>query len=410
MDPERWRRVEELYHSALEHDPEQRHSFLVAVCGAEEDILHEVETLLRVDAHGDVVIDKPAFSAKDLEDSQVLGTETPPSLSPGTEVGPYVIESQIGAGGMGEVYRARDTRLRRKVALKFLCEDVADDAGRRSRFESEARAVAALNHPNIVSIFDFGQLNGYPYAVSELIEGQSLRALLRKGAVPVRKLIDFAVQIADGLAAAHGAEIAHRDLKPENIMLSKEGRIKILDFGLAQRTPHRLEPSPDGSGTGINLTEPGTVVGTPGYMSPEQARGAGADYRSDQFSFGLVLYELATGKQAFAKSSTVETLTAILRDEPAPIERKLPAPLRWAIDRCLAKEPRRFPGMENAVCGWDGPADHAQWGRRGIRVSRRQVCLLCKNDATRDLASLNGGRRRGVGGSPAITFPLEPIR
>jgi serine/threonine protein kinase/Tol biopolymer transport system component len=344
MDPERWRRVEELYHSALERDPEQRHSFLVAVCGADEDILHEVETLLQVDAHGDFVIDKPAWddaahtSARRREESLLV--TAPPSLSPGTDVGPYVIESRIGTGGMGEVYRARDTRLRRKVALKFLREDVADDAGRRRRFESEARAVAALNHPNIVSIFDFGQLNGYPYAVSELIEGQSLRMLLRRGPVPVRKLIDIAVQVADGLAAAHAARIAHRDLKPENMMITNEGRVKILDFGLAQTAPHRMETSQDASGTGVNLTEPGTIVGTPSYMSPEQARGAVADYRSDQFSFGLVLYELATGKQAFAKATTVETLTSIVRDEPAPIERKLPGPLRWTMDRCLAKDPR----------------------------------------------------------------------
>ncbi len=344
MDPERWRKIEELYHSALEQDPPQRHSFLVAACGADKDILHEVETLLHVDGGADFVIDKPVWGESNhtsvLNEGSLQGlhTGTIPSLSEGTKVGPYIIEVRLGAGGMGEVYRARDTRLQRKVALKFLRGEVANDVSRR-RFENEARAVAALNHPNIVSIFDFGDFSGYPYAASELIEGHSLRTLLRRGPVRVRKVIEIAVQIADGLAAAHAAGIAHRDLKPENIMLTNEGRIKILDFGLAQRMPHGMGPSVADSATGLNLTEPGTIVGTPSYMSPEQARGAAADYRSDQFSFALVLYELATGKRAFARASTVETLTAIVRDEPAPIDRKLPAPLRWTIDRCLSKEP-----------------------------------------------------------------------
>lgn len=272
-------------------------------------------------------------------------------LSSSTRVGHYSILAGLGAGGMGEVYRARDSQLGRDVALKVLREDVADKPGRRARFETEARAVAALNHPNIVSIFDFGEVDGYPYAVSELIEGESLRALLRRGRVPVRKLIDIAVQIADGLAAAHAAGISHRDLKPENVMLTAGNRVKILDFGLAQRVAVKPEASaPQTATVTLHLTEPGTILGTPNYMSPEQARGSKVDYRSDQFSFGLILYELATGKQAFEKGSTVETLSAIVTDEPPPVDTKIPAPLRWIIDRCLAKEPQQRYESTHDLC------------------------------------------------------------
>jgi len=272
-------------------------------------------------------------------------------LTSSTRVGRYSIIAVLGAGGMGEVYRARDSHLGRDVALKVLRDDAADKPGRRARFETEARAVAALTHPNIVSIFDFGEVDGYPFAVSELIEGQSLRALLRRGRVPVRKLVDIAVQMADGLAAAHALGISHRDLKPENVMLTADGRVKILDFGLA----HRAAINPDAvkaeaATVTLHITEPGTILGTPNYMSPEQARGSTVDYRSDQFSFGLILYELATGKQAFEKGSTVETLSAIVSEEPAPIEAKIPAPLRWIIDRCLAKEPQHRYESTHDLC------------------------------------------------------------
>lgn len=193
-------------------------------------------------------------------------------LTTSTRVGHYSIISGLGSGGMGEVYRARDSHLGRDVALKVLREDVADKPGRRARFETEARAVAALNHPNIVSIFDFGEIDGQPYAVSELIQGESLRVVLRRGCVPVRKLIDIAVQIADGLAAAHAAGISHRDLKPENVMLTAQGRIKILDFGLAQRVAATREAQEAETATvTVHITEPGTILGTPNYMSPEQA-------------------------------------------------------------------------------------------------------------------------------------------
>jgi eukaryotic-like serine/threonine-protein kinase len=263
-------------------------------------------------------------------------------LSASTRLGPYEIIAAIGAGGMGEVYRARDLRLNRDVAVKILRADTSDNPERRARFEREARAVAVLNHPNIVSIFDFGEESGVQYTVSELVVGESLRFLLRHGPLPTRKLLDIAVQIADGLAAAHAAGIAHRDLKPENIMITEDGRAKILDFGLARQTNPVASGDSDGLSTlSVHMTQPGTVLGTANYMSPEQARGGIIDYRSDQFSFGLILYELASGKRAFSKESAVETLAAIVKEEPAALDAELPPPLRWVIDRCLIKDPRQ---------------------------------------------------------------------
>ncbi len=270
-------------------------------------------------------------------------------LSANSRLGPYEIKSTLGVGGMGEVYRARDSRLNRDVAIKVLRED-GTSADLRSRFEREARAVAALNHPNIVAVYDFGVESGQQYIVSELLEGESLRSLLKGKPVPVRKLIDIAAQVADGLAAAHSTGVVHRDLKPENIMLAKDGRVKILDFGLARQsraaatsrkaTGEEETVAPPADET-KHLTSEGAVLGTASYMSPEQALGKEVDYRSDQFSFGLILHEMASGKQAFARNSSVETMAAIVRDEPAVIEEKIPAPLKWIIDRCLHKEPEQ---------------------------------------------------------------------
>ena len=244
---------------------------------------------------------------------------------------------------MGEVYRARDSRLNRDVAIKVLRQDSASGASAelRSRFEREARAVAALNHPNIIAVYDFGVEEGQQYIVSELLEGESLRSLLKGKPVPVRRLIEIAAQVADGLAAAHAAGIVHRDLKPENIMLAKDGRVKILDFGLARQARAASSDETSAPDSDRNLTNAGTILGTASYMSPEQALGKDVDYRSDQFSFGLILHEMTSGKQAFARGSSVEVMAAIVRDEPSIIEEKIPAPLKWIIDRCLAKEPEQ---------------------------------------------------------------------
>jgi Tol biopolymer transport system component len=264
-------------------------------------------------------------------------------LAAGTKLGGYEIVAPLGAGGMGEVYRARDTRLGREVAIKVLPEAVASDPDRRQRFEQEARAASALNHPNILTIHDVGSIDGTVYIAMELVEGRTLRELVASGEpLPTKRLLDVAVQTAEGLAKAHSAGIVHRDLKPENLMVSKDGFVKILDFGLAKL----VEPvSQDASALPTAIaapTQPGTVMGTAGYMSPEQATGQAVDFRSDQFTLGAILYEMATGKRAFQKKTGAETLVAIIKEEPEPLSQaapRAPAPVRWIVERCLAKDP-----------------------------------------------------------------------
>ncbi len=265
------------------------------------------------------------------------------TLLAGARLGPYEILSPLGAGGMGEVYRARDTRLQRDVALKVLVGEAAQESGRFRRFQTEAQSTAALAHANIVAVYDIGEANGTPYIVSELLAGGTLALLVARGALPVKKLLDLAIPMANGLAAAHASGIVHRDLKPDNILLTAEGSPKIADFGLAKY----FRPAQDEEGSQLTTltddrTKEGTIVGTVSYMSPEQAKGEAVDFRSDQFSFGSVLYEMATGKKAFRKASTVQTLAAIVQEEPEPIASLnpgVPAPLRWIVEQCLAKEP-----------------------------------------------------------------------
>jgi serine/threonine protein kinase len=274
------------------------------------------------------------------------------ALIPGTKFGPYEIIAAIGAGGMGEVYRARDARLGRDVALKILPPAFAQDADRLRRFEQEARAVAALNHPNILAIHDLGEQNGAPFLISELLEGSSLRAELETGALPARKATDYAAQIAQGLAAAHEKNIVHRDLKPENLFITREGRVKILDFGLA-----KLAAKTDGSLEAAYQTltsaptEAGVVMGTAGYMAPEQVRGAAVDSRTDIFAFGSVLYEMASGQRAFRRDTAAETMTAILKEDPpelGAIAHPISPGLERIILRCLEKQPeQRFQSAKD---------------------------------------------------------------
>src|SRR5688572_17946875 len=285
-------------------------------------------------------------------------------LPSGTRLGPYEVVSPLGAGGMGEVYRARDTRLGREVAVKVLLPEVSADDSRRRRFEQEARSASALNHPNIVTVYDVGSVDSTIYLATELVEGRTVRELLADGALPLRKLLDVAVQVAEGLAKAHDAGLVHRDLKPENLIVSKDGFVKILDFGLAKLTEMT---SSDGSSTlqtmaGAPGTVPGTVMGTVGYMSPEQASGRDVDYRSDQFSLGSILYELATGQRAFQRNTGAETLTAIIREEPVPVGQanpRVPAPVRWIVERCLSKEPEeRFASTKDLARDLRSLRDH----------------------------------------------------
>lgn len=265
------------------------------------------------------------------------------SLANGSRLGPYEVTGRIGAGGMGEVYRARDSRLGRDVAIKVLPEELSSDPDRRSRFEQEARSASALNHPNIVTVHDIGISDSTVYIAMELVEGRTLRELLVEGPMATKKMLSIAGQAADGLARAHSAGIVHRDLKPENLMVTREGFVKILDFGLAKLVaPMGDEGSELATMGAPRGTQPGVVLGTVGYMSPEQASGAAADFRSDQFALGAILYEMATGKRAFSRGTAVETLSAIIRDDPEPIGKvnpTAPAPLRWIVETCLQKDP-----------------------------------------------------------------------
>ena len=310
------------------------------------------------------------------------------TLAAGTKLGPYEVVSLIGAGGMGEVYRARDARLGRDVALKILSESFALDPERLRRFEQEARAVAALNHPNILGLYDIGSQNGNPYLVSELLEGQSLREMLRGGPVLARKAGDYAVQIASGLAAAHEKGMVHRDLKPENLFITKDGRAKILDFGLAKLT---LAPPPgpaDSNGLTVtgSPTLAGVVMGTAGYMSPEQVRGEAVDHRTDIFAFGAVLYEMISGQRAFHRDTAAETMTAILKEDPQDFsnDAKVISPaLDRIVRRCLEKRPeQRFQSAQDlafalgALAGTDASGATRTTQAQAPRTSRRWLWAI----------------------------------
>ena len=289
------------------------------------------------------------------------------ALTAGTKLGPYEIVSPLGAGGMGEVYRSRDPRLKREVAIKVLPQALSLDADRMRRFEQEALATAALNHPNILAVFDIGTSEGSPYVVSELLEGETLRERLRGGSIAVRKALDYALQIAQGLAAAHEKGIIHRDLKPENLFVTKDGRVKILDFGLAKLT--QAEPGTDTSlPTATHGTEAGVVMGTAGYMSPEQVRGVALDPRSDIFSFGAILHEMLSGKRAFHGDTTADTMSAILKEDPPDLNetnRNISPALERVVQHCLEKNPeQRFHSARDVAFDLETLCNQSSSGSR----------------------------------------------
>ncbi|HUD65680.1 MAG TPA: protein kinase [Candidatus Sulfotelmatobacter sp.] len=304
MTPERWQRVRDVLEQALELAPEKRARFLDVACAADLSLRNEVQSFLAAD-------DRAASSF----------LETPPLRTPlltaGTKLGDYEIVSQVGAGGMGVVYRARDLRLGRPVAIKVLGGHLSADANRLRRFEQEAQSAAALNHPNILAVYQLGMYEGAPYLVSELLEGETLREELKRGQLKQSRAIDLAEQIADGLSAAHQRGIIHRDLKPENLYITKEGRLKILDFGLAKLLEEGTGDD-ETSGTLSFQTNPGTIAGTVGYTSPEQVRGEKLDARTDLFSFGVVLFEMATAERPFAGETSGVIFEAILNRQPVP--------------------------------------------------------------------------------------------
>jgi len=315
----------------MDLEASERPAFIERSCEGNPELQHSLESLL---AHSDETgssFDRALGEAVDLEGS------IPTSLDLlGRTLGHYRVVEKIGAGGMGEVYRASDTRLGRDVAIKILPEAFTRNSEHIARFEREARVLASLNHPNIATIHGVEEAEGIPFLVLELVEGVTLRKELAEGAFQIKGVLRLAAQIADGLAKAHAAGIVHRDLKPENLMLTDDGYIKILDFGLAKGAVQRDAEGPDVK------TATGRIMGTASYMSPEQARGEAVDHRSDQFSFGSVLHEMATGTRAFSGTTDVDTLVAIIRDEPGQpddYDARVPGPLQWIIERCLSKDP-----------------------------------------------------------------------
>jgi len=350
------------------------------------------------------------------------------TLAAGTRLGPYEILAPIGAGGMGEVYRARDPRLGRDIAIKVLPAALASDPELLRRLETEARAASALNHPNILTVHDIGSADSISYIAMELVDGVTLAELLTRGPLPIKKLLEIAEQIADGLSSAHEVGVIHRDLKPGNIMISRDGFVKILDFGLA-KVPARAQSSPEethATTLSVPTTLPGYIVGTTAYMSPEQARGEPIDFRSDQFAFGSVLYEMATGQLAFPGKSVTDTLLAILQKEPPPLSQARPGsppPLAWIIDRCLAKDPgERFVSTRDLARDLGSVGAHlaeisssiesaerireGRWRRRAFR--ERVAWLVAGLSTLATILLLLGPRREAAPGRPMRLSLLPP--
>jgi serine/threonine protein kinase/Tol biopolymer transport system component len=362
MTPERWQQIRDVLEQALSLAADQRHALLDRACASDSDLRKEVETLLA--------------SSDDVRSSFLESLPPRVALTPGARLGEYQIKSMLGAGGMGEVYCARDSRLGRDVAIKVLPALLSTDADRLRRFEQEARAAAALNHPNILAVHQMGTFEGSPYLVSELLEGETLREQLKRGRITVRKAIDYGVQIARGLSAAHEKGIVHRDLKPENLFVTKDGRVKILDFGLAKL----VQPgagSEHSVPTAGGETQPGAVMGTVGYMSPEQVRGLNVDHRTDIFSFGTTLYEMLTGQRAFHKPTLADTMSAILNEDPPPISQvtaNIPPALQRVVHRCLEKTPeQRFQSASDLAFAMDALSEGWGSGSAGHGLSSTRV-------------------------------------
>ena len=329
MPPDRWEQVADLYHAAREREPGARAAFLDAACNGDDALRREVESLLKQDVSGDGLLESVHHDADFTMIGQALGH--------------YMIEAKLGEGGMGVVYKARDLRLGRPVAIKVLHVEAVLSGQRRRRFVQEAKAASALNHPNIIHVYDIDNEGGLDYIAMEYVEGHTLEQWIGRQELPVAEALKYAVQMADALAAAHDSGIVHRDIKPDNIMVDERGLVRILDFGVAKLT----QPD-EGEQSATQRTEEGALVGTVAYMSPEQAQGKTVDGRSDIFSFGSVLYKMVTGRQAFEGESKLSVLDAIRHREPTPAGelRAVPRDLQRIIERCLRKDPaRRFQTM-----------------------------------------------------------------
>jgi len=347
MNPEQWRKIREIFEAASDRPADERTEFIARACAGDDETRQRVEAMLAADARDNLLMDRPAWKAAGSLMSSLAGPEQTQSFS-GEEIGDYRLIEELGRGGMGTVCLAYDTRLKRKAALKILPSRLLNSPERVRRFQREARAASALNHPNIITIYDFGRENGRDYIASEFVEGHTLRHYVGDPGLTLNEIVDVAMQVARALEAAHSAGIVHRDIKPENIVLRPDGYVKVLDFGLAKLTEPESgddKAAEEVSWRGLDFeTQAGMVLGTVNYMSPEQARGQRVDGRSDLFSLGVVLYELIAGRRPFVGKTWNHTLLAIMDTEPAPIQRfakRAPAALQQVLSRALANDRER---------------------------------------------------------------------
>src|SRR5262247_706928 len=421
MESDRWALIERLYHAALEREPAEREAFLDEACAGDEMLRRQVAALLACDGQSPGFIESPAVevAARAMaanpslsEEAETLAIKLPP------QIGAYQILAQLGRGGMGEVHLALDTRLRRKVAIKLLPAEFTADTGRVRRFEQEARAASALNHPNIITVHEIGEApiqdGNRRYIVTEYVEGETLRQ--RMNGAPRQKMnlseaIDVASQIAAALSAAHEAGIAHRDIKPENVMLRRDGIVKVLDFGLAKLTepsapaldsPRGGSPEVDSKDSTLikNSTASGVVMGTPRYMSPEQARGEKVDARTDIFSLGVTLYEMITGRTPFAGKTPGEMIAAILRDEAPPLAeyaREAPPELQRLIGKALRKNrEERYQVVKDLLLDLKGLKQDLELKAREASVRRGETGAVRATSGAQYIISEIKRRKRGT--------------
>ena len=391
MKTERWQQVETILQDALDRAPVERASFVETACAGDEELKTEATTLIAAYEEAGDFIEQPALT----KDAKVLLSDGPGNV--GREVGPYKIIERIGAGGMGEVYLAQDTRLRRPVALKLLPAYFASDEARLRRFQSEARAASALNHPNILTIHEVGEHDGVYFIATEFIDGQTIGELMRERELSLEEVLDCVEQVASALVVAHKAGIVHRDIKPENIMRRHDGLIKILDFGIAKLIEPESPEALHETGGARTFTEAGLVLGTVNYMSPEQARGLSVDERTDIWSLGVVLYELVARRLPFSGATRMDTMVAILERQPAPLpqvasKQCLAVPLLDSIvSKCLSKETNgRYRSVSELLVDLKSAREQLKspvrtdkvakgWTRRGratVQFARRYIVLL----------------------------------